>query len=423
MRLPSPIFLWLCLLPIAGAQEQPIVPARDTITPFVVKPAKAEDLPPVPRPGPAPEVALSSLTDSRDRGVAFLLKSQRPSGAWGGPTNTKALNIAAEPPGSHYAFTAATTALAIEALILSSPESPEVKAALEKAETWLLDFIPKVKRPSPEELYNNWTHSYCINAFILLSQRPGIDVAKKSRLLEAAQSQVAMLQRFEFVDGGWGYYDFDMKTAKPSGIGTSFTTATALIALHKAKEAGLEVPGKMVDNAVRAVLMQRTKDGAYVYSFQHRTRPRVLINRPAGSLGRAPACNAALRAWTGTKYISDQDIKDWLDRLITRGGWLDIARKRPVPHDIWFQNSGYFFYYGQYYAAWCTHLLPEADRPFYRAHLATGLLRLQEKDGSWWDYPLYDYHQPYGTAFALTSLACLEPRLKSTPAANPVSTP
>ena len=32
------------------------------------------------------------------------------------------------------------------------------------------------------------------------------------------------------------------------------------------------------------------------------------------------------------------------------------------------------------------------------------LLALQEKDGSWWDYPLYDYHQPYGTAFALMSL-------------------
>ena len=32
------------------------------------------------------------------------------------------------------------------------------------------------------------------------------------------------------------------------------------------------------------------------------------------------------------------------------------------------------------------------------------LLGLQEKDGSWWDYPLYNYHQQYGTAFALMSL-------------------
>ena len=29
---------------------------------------------------------------------------------------------------------------------------------------------------------------------------------------------------------------------------------------------------------------------------------------------------------------------------------------------------------------------------------------LQEKDGSWWDFPLYDYHQQYGTAMAIMSL-------------------
>jgi hypothetical protein len=48
--------------------------------------------------------------------------------------------------------------------------------------------------------------------------------------------------------------------------------------------------------------------------------------------------------------------------------------------------------------------LPAADRPQYQQHLARTLLNVQEKDGSWWDYPLYDYHQPYGTAFALLSL-------------------
>ena len=50
--------------------------------------------------------------------------------------------------------------------------------------------------------------------------------------------------------------------------------------------------------------------------------------------------------------------------------------------------------------------LPPADRPFYQDHLAHVLLRLQSKDGSWWDYPLYNYHQQYGTAFALMTLKC-----------------
>jgi hypothetical protein len=31
-------------------------------------------------------------------------------------------------------------------------------------------------------------------------------------------------------------------------------------------------------------------------------------------------------------------------------------------------------------------------------------MNVQDADGSWWDYPLYNYHQPYGTAYALMTL-------------------
>ena len=52
----------------------------------------------------------------------------------------------------------------------------------------------------------------------------------------------------------------------------------------------------------------------------------------------------------------------------------------------------------------CFEQLPEQERPYYQAHVAHLLLPLQEKDGSWWDYILYDYHQQYGTAMAISSL-------------------
>jgi hypothetical protein len=66
--------------------------------------------------------------------------------------------------------------------------------------------------------------------------------------------------------------------------------------------------------------------------------------------------------------------------------------------------AGYFYYYGHYYATLCVDQLPASARPFYQDHLARILLGHQEHDGSWWDYPLYNYHQQYGTAFALLSL-------------------
>jgi hypothetical protein len=67
--------------------------------------------------------------------------------------------------------------------------------------------------------------------------------------------------------------------------------------------------------------------------------------------------------------------------------------------------AGYFFYFRHFYAARCIDVLPEDQRPPHRAQLAQVLLRLQEKGGSWWGFPIYDYHQQYGTAMAVMSLS------------------
>ena len=127
------------------------------------------------------------------------------------------------------------------------------------------------------------------------------------------------------------------------------------------------------------------------------------INRPGGSLGRTQCCNCALREW-GDTSITDDVIKSWLVRLYVRNGWLDIGRKRPVPHESWFQVAGYFYYFGHYYAALSLKQLPEDQQAPFRPMLARLMLDRQEKNGSWWDYPLYDYHEPYGTAYALMTL-------------------
>ena len=98
-------------------------------------------------------------------------------------------------------------------------------------------------------------------------------------------------------------------------------------------------------------------------------------------------------------------LDQWLTRLWRRNGWLDIGRKRPIPHEAWFQVAGYFYYYGHYYAARCIDLLPEGEQSLHRAKLAAILAERQEEDGSWWDFPFYSYHKPYGTAFAVMALA------------------
>jgi hypothetical protein len=181
-----------------------------------------------------------------------------------------------------------------------------------------------------------------------------------------------------------------------------------LLALDDAKRiAGVAPPQKLVDRALASINRQQKPDLSYLYGEYLRNMPVSPINQTGSSLGRTQACNAALRVW-GDKRITDDVLTICLDRLFARNIWLDIGRKRPIPHESYFAVAGYFYYFGHYYAARCIEMLPVGQRPPQQQQLAYRLIQLQEKDGTWWDYPLYNYHQQYGTAFALMSLArCL----------------
>jgi hypothetical protein len=358
---------------------------------------------PLPKPRPVAPPAAQAIGDAVARGVAFLLAHQNKDGSWGSAHQTKGLNIYAPVPGAHLAFRAAVTALCVMALVETDDRSPAAQQALDRGEAWLLQHLGKVRRAEPAAVYNVWSHAYGLQALVRMIQRRPGDAARVAQLRALLEDQVGRLARYESVDGGWGYYDFRAHTQKPSGYPTSFTTATGLLALREAQDAGADVPPRLVSRALAALRRQQKPDFSYLYAEHAKWWPMADINRPGGSLGRSQACNLALRLW-GDPRVTDAVLTTWLDRLFARNEWLGMGRKRPIPHESWFAVAGYFFYYGHYYAALCIEQLPPADRPLYQAHLAHLLLSLQEKDGSWWDYPFYDYHQPYGTAFVLLCL-------------------
>ena len=358
---------------------------------------------------------LSPLAAARDlkpaldasirRGVDFLLADQNPNGSWGGATRTKALNIYAPVPGAHHAYRAGASGLALSGMIDAADPRPEVEASIAKAAAWTAAELPKLRRADQTTTYNVWGHAYGLRAISRLHAREQ-DLAKKVDWVRLAQEQVDLVDRYEDVNGGWGYLDlFDgVTTQRPSGMPTSFTTATVLLAMDQARTTmGVKLNEKLVKHAIAGINYQRTPDFSYAYSFDHRLRPRLDINRPAGSLARSQACNAALRVF-GETAVTDAVLITWADRFLEREGFLANVRKRPVPHEGQFRIAGYFYYYGIYYFTESVRLLPAEKHVAYAERLAAILLERQEKDGSWWDYPLYDYHQPYGTGYALMAL-------------------
>jgi hypothetical protein len=361
-----------------------------------------------PKPPPIQPPKREEITAAIRRGLDFLLDDQRPDGSWGGPENSKSMNIYAPPPGAHDAFRTGVTGLVIMALIeaqqqASDAQRPKIDAAIDRGERWLFDRVPHLRRATPDAIYNVWGHAYAIQALVRLYNRAAGDADRQARLKQLCASQADMLRRYSFVAGGWGYYDFVAGTQTPGDASNSFVTATCLIALHDAKSIGIDFPERLTNKAIASIHRQQYPDFSYAYGEYLELEPMMLINRPGGSLGRSQVCNLCLRLY-GDPRVTDEVIETWLDRLFARNGWLSIGRKRPIPHESYFYVAGYFYYYGHWYAAQCLDLLPAAKRPHFQDYLAHILLPLQERDGSWWDYPLYNYHQQYGTAMAVMTL-------------------
>ncbi len=384
LRRTIAIYLAGCLLAVGCQQAQPDFAERGP-TPLAITPPAQEDI----------QTAI-------DRGVAFLLEVQNPNGSWGS-AHSKPVTVLMPIPGGYWAMNTGATSLAIMALCETAPDTPEVTAALQRGQAWMFEMLPKMRRDDIATIYSIWAHAYSIQALLRLQDRLPGDAERDEKIDKFVDLQIRLLGQYQALSGGWAYYERYTTTRRPNLISNSFSTATVLIALHEAEQAGYHVPKRLPLLGVKAILWSRHPDFSYGYYSLPIARPEMSLHKKPASLARSQTCNAAMYLW-GDQRTTLPIIKTWLNRLYARNGWLSRARKTQRPHESWFAVAGYFFYYGHYYAGVCIDLLPADERPYFQDHLANILLPLQEKDGSWWDFPLFRYHQEYGTAFALMSL-------------------
>lgn len=335
-----------------------------------------------------------------DAGVEYLLKNQNPDGSWGSAGRTKSLNIYAPGPGAHLDFKVSVTALDLLALSRLKEKSSEVKKAISRSTEYLIRNYPAVKRVDGRWVGNTWSHAYISKAFLAVRQLDFMK-EKKADIDKVIQHQINQLKVYQYLDGGWGYYDFVYRTNVPSGKSTSFLIGTILIVLKDAQDVGFTVDEKMVKRALVQLKRQRRPDGNFLYSYDFKFYTGRNINKTQGSLARIHGCLRALYDWSDP-IAENADFDKPLENLIKLNGWLDVVRKRPVPHEGWYQIAGYFYYYGHFYA---TENLDLSKRKKEHAKgLADIITSKQELTGAWFDFPLYDYGHFYGTAYALMSL-------------------
>ncbi|HEX6883698.1 MAG TPA: prenyltransferase/squalene oxidase repeat-containing protein [Planctomycetota bacterium] len=356
---------------------------------------------------PAPDSARVGLEEALATGTRWLLAHQNEDGSFGSHHSPRPIEVLASFPGSQEAFRVATTALCVLALREVGSGEAETAAARRTSIARALDFLlaeSAVKRQSGMEHYNVWAFGYTLQCFgeELLRDPRGDRVPA---LRGACARLVEKLAAYQTLDGGWGYLSLDaVPTFQPSFTSMSFTTATILVGLERARAAGVEVPAALVRRAVGEIERSRLPDGAFLYGDYLQYSPRHVINERSGSACRGPVCLLALdRLGPG---VPASDFERALDDLLVRfPDYQKAGVRRPIPHESWFAISGYFYLYGHAYAAWALEELPREKRRKAAELLVQAVMYCRDPDGSFWDYPLYSYHKPYGTAFALITLA------------------
>jgi len=334
-----------------------------------------------------------------DKALEFFVKTQNPDGSWGSTSceTTMEMVFAIE---THYAWSVAAHGLATMTL-LQAKETPERRAALDKAVRWLCNSRMTLRGSTwDNDAVWGWLYGTVAMTEIARDARFSTD-EWRGPVGHRGREFAGWLQKNQEPLGGFGYYDDPPFTQRPKW-GTSFSTASVLPALGIALQLGWLEDSEVRDRAAGYIRKCRLPNGAYQYDLG--AVPRMNggehINDVKGSLGRIQVCNWALRR-AGDPAVTDQVIEKGLQQFFEHHRFLAIARMRPIPHEAYYYVAAYFYMFGHCYAAQAINELPEAERADWHRQLRSHLAKIQWDDGSSIDFPNMSCMQIAGTSFSI----------------------
>ena len=321
------------------------------------------------------------------RSLTFLLRMQREDGAivdsdydFGGTDSLPNVHVA-------------VTSLAGRALLFGLPhcETDSQKATVTDAIQRAHDFVVNPDHINPvdrDEIL--WAYAYRLD-FLCHMKRAGWEVDP-----EEINTSVRNLEEVQSKRGAW-YHEY----------ANSFVTATALVALHGAKQLGATVSEDKVKSGLEALQQDRFANGAFPYSSTRRPHPPGKAGDLAAAAGRMPICERALVNWKA----SDTDRLNFaVQQSFQHFDKLRVAYKYDN-HTSTLAYGGFFFWYDLQSRADAIADLPagEAKVAFAR-QLMEDILALPELDGRFVDS--HELGRAYGTSMALIAMGTLEPILE-----------
>ncbi len=295
---------------------------------------------------------------SVERATNFLLKMQEDDGSF---SDSKSRDAAQR----GYAI----TALGVLALasIGNQPGDPgKVGLALRRALNFILRRDPRRGEyeyfgADGSRMYGHGITTLCLTEMMGM----GVDKAQQERLRTVGQKAINMILRSQMVrkgnpkhKGGWRY--------TPSSQDSDLSiTVWQLMALRSAKNAGLAVPKRAIDEAV--LYLKRSY-------FSPRDARGLPINMRSGCgymPGRPPEFATAAAGLLSLQVCGEYDAPE------VRGSVAYLESQKVIPREM------LWFYYGIYY--YSQGMRKRAKPVAAKAKKVTEdvLLKLQQADGSW----------------------------------------
>lgn len=273
------------------------------------------------------------------KGLGWLVKQQSRSGGWANKT-----------------YPVAVSALAGTALICSG--STTTQGPYAKQIRLTVDYLLSraqanglVGDPKRDSRYT-YGHGF---SMLFLSQVLGEeeDVDRRTELIEALKRAIDFSVNAQTKAGGWGYV-----SSKSSTFDEGSTTITQVQGLRGCRNAGLAVPKKAIESAIKYIYDCQNSDGGISYSFKSRGSSRPAITA---------AALAAL--YNAGDYKSDKIPPMW-DYCKAR---LHKLNERSYGH--W--HYTYLYYSQVVYRQGATEWEPYRDKLYKR------LVNEQQANGSW----------------------------------------
>ncbi|TAH37914.1 MAG: hypothetical protein EYC70_06935 [Planctomycetota bacterium] len=351
----------------------------------------------VPEGQPA---AGAPLEEVESAAVAWLLAAQQPDGSWISPTE-----LSTAPYEATDSIKDAISALCGMAL-LAQDGREECRKAAENALAYLMAARLRSRlkpQSAPFMDYSVWSLPFqlwfCADAL-------DAKLGSRARLAKVAADILDELERKQMPGGGWSYFRSTNPAAgdAPATLSTSFVTAAEVLALVRARQAGIAPPARMLEAALDCLERMREEPGSYAYMLDtgQLAGQRAVFNAEAA--GRGPLIELALlRGGRG----SVERVRAALERFGEHAAVFDRQRGKALMHAGPEGQGCHYLLFDYAFAAAAAAELPEAEREPHRARLRGLVLACRSAEGAFRDTPITGW--AYGTAMALRALADLAP--------------